>query len=251
MDGLSERQESLLAAVRTQGFVTIDAMARQFDVSAQSVRRDIIHLDQMGLLQRFHGGAGPVGGVGRLDYRQKQVLERDAKAGIGRRAADLIPPGASVFLDVGTTVEAVAAALAVRQGLRIFTSSLACAQVLIESGNDVFVFGGAVLGPDGSMGGETVLAGLRDTRFDFAVLGFSGVDSDGALMDYDAHKIAVKRTAASRSACVMAVGTSTKLARVALRRIIPAEDLQILVTDKVADQGEAMRQGGVEVIAAA
>lgn len=119
---VNARQERILALVRGRGFATIEALARELDVSAQTVRRDIIRLDEAKLLQRFHGGAGLRDSAVRMGYAEKQILAADAKASIARALADLVPDGASVLLDVGTTVEAVARALAERrQRLKVFT----------------------------------------------------------------------------------------------------------------------------------
>ena len=99
-----------LEAVRARGFATIESLAAHFDVSAQTVRRDIIQLDEQGLLKRFHGGAGAIEAPGRYSYSQKKQLQSSAKARIGKTLANLVADDASVFLDVGTTVEAAAAA---------------------------------------------------------------------------------------------------------------------------------------------
>ena len=126
IDCLNERQAALLALVRSRGYATVEWLAEHFAVSAQTVRRDIIRLDERGMLQRFHGGAGAAGAsVVRLGYAEKQELAVDAKLAIGVAAARLVPNGASVFVDVGTTAEAVARALAGHTSLRVFTNSLA------------------------------------------------------------------------------------------------------------------------------
>ena len=220
-DPITERQARILEIVSQQGFATIDTLARDFGVSAQSVRRDIIRLDAEGLLQRFHGGVGvreaetPV----RLGYAEKRTVAADAKQRIGRKAAALIADGSVVFLDVGTTVEAVAQALAERVRLRVFTASLAAAAILAgRPGIELFVLGGFVHGADGSLAGETTLAMLARFRFDHAVIGFSGIDRDGAPMDFDLEKVAVKQRAIDHSGHTLMVGDSSKFRKTAVVR---------------------------------
>ena len=118
---LSERQSRILAIVQQSGFATIEGLAERFDVSAQTVRRDIIALADAGRLQRFHGGAGPVGQEEstRLDYRAKREIARPEKQVIGRKAAEVIPDGATIYLDVGTTIESCAGFLARRHGFSL------------------------------------------------------------------------------------------------------------------------------------
>lgn len=229
---LTERQSAVISIVAGQGFATIDALARHFGVSAQSIRRDIIRLDAAGLLQRFHGGAGVREQAVRLGYAEKRVISAEAKERIGRAAANLVADGAAVFLDVGTTVEAVARALKQRDSLRVFTASLPAAALLAgRAGIDLFVLGGAVRGADGSLAGEATVAAIRRFRFDVAVIGYSGFDEDGALMDFDIEKVAVKQAAMARSRQTIAVGDASKYARSALVRVAPPSALDTLVSD--------------------
>lgn len=231
-EGLTERQRAIATIVMDQGFATIETLSRHFDVSAQSIRRDIIKLDADGVLQRFHGGVGVRGSAVRLDYAEKKVTAADAKQRIGQATAQLIPDGASVFLDVGTTVEAVARALKTRTALRVFTTSLQAATILTDQpGIDLFVIGGSLRGADGSLVGDQAIQAIQRFRFDYAVIGFSGFDSDGAPMDFDHDKVAVKQAAIARAAAALAVSDSSKFYRTALIRIAPMTAFSRLVTD--------------------
>ena len=233
IDALNERQVALLSLVRSRGYATVEWLAEHFAVSAQTVRRDIIHLDECGMLQRFHGGAGAAGSsVVRLGYTEKQELAVEAKLAIGAAAARLVPNGASVFIDVGTTAEAVARALTGHTSLRVFTNSLAAARQLAgRDGIEVVVAGGLLRGHDGSLVGDSVTAMLRDLRLDLAFIGLSGWDDDGAPMDFDLDKIAVKRVAITRAREAIAICDAGKFARHALVRIAPVEQFTRLICD--------------------
>lgn len=232
-EALNDRQLALLALVQGKGFATVEWLTERFEVSAQTIRRDIIRLDECGLLQRFHGGAGAIESTVRLGYVQKQGVAVDAKVTIGRAAAALVPEGATVFLDVGTTVEAAARVLAGHRALRVFTNSLASAMHLAgRPGIDVIVTGGSVRGADGSLVGEGATALLRDLRLDLALIGLSGWDEDGAPMDFDLDKIAVKRIAIARSAQAVALCDAGKFARMAVARIAPVEAFSTVVCDR-------------------
>jgi DeoR family transcriptional regulator, glycerol-3-phosphate regulon repressor len=233
IDDLNERQAALLALVRGRGYATVEWLAEHFAVSAQTVRRDIIRLDERGMLQRFHGGAGAAdASVVRLGYAEKQELAVEATLAIGTAAARLVPNGASVFVDVGTTAEAVARALAGHTSLRVFTNSLAAARQLADrDGIEVVVAGGLLRGHDGSLVGDSVTATLRDLRLDLAFIGLSGWDDDGAPMDFDIDKIAVKRIAIARAREAIAICDASKFVRQALARIAPAEQFARLICD--------------------
>ena len=250
---LNERQAALLGIVQAQGFATVESLAELFEVSAQTVRRDIIRLDERRLLQRFHGGAGALEGTVRLGYAQKQGLAVDAKDAIGAAAAARVPNGATIFLDVGTTVEAAARVLAGHQALRVFTNSLASALHLAgRAGIEVVVTGGSLRGADGSLVGDATTALLRDLRFDLALIGLSGWDEDGAPMDFDLDKIAVKRTAIARARQTLALCDASKFERAAVARIVSADALAALVTDRAPPPllSENLRRDGVELVVA-
>jgi DeoR family transcriptional regulator, glycerol-3-phosphate regulon repressor len=254
VDGLNERQAALLALVRGRGYATVEWLAEHFAVSSQTIRRDIIRLDERGVLQRFHGGAGAAdAGVIRLGYAEKRELAVEAKLAIGAAAASLVPTGASVFIDVGTTAEAVARALGGHTGLRVFTNSLAAARQLAgRDGIEVVVAGGLLRGHDGSLVGDSVTGMLRDLRLDLAFVGLSGWDDDGAPMDYDMDKIAVKRVAIARAREAVAVCDASKFDRAALARIAPAERFARLICDVTppAQLAERLATAGVGVVVA-
>jgi DeoR family transcriptional regulator, glycerol-3-phosphate regulon repressor len=229
---ITERQARIVEIVSQQGFATIENLAKDFCVSPQSVRRDIIRLDEDGLLQRFHGGVGLRETSVRMGYAEKRTIAADAKKRIAETTASLVTEGSVVFLDVGTTVEAVAHALTEKRNLRVFTVSLAAAGILAgHPGIDVFVLGGAVRGIDGSIVGETTLSMLARFRFDFAIIGFSGLDSDGTPMDYDLEKVAVKQAAVDQSACALIVGDSSKFRKSAVVRFANGSKSVVFVTE--------------------
>lgn len=242
---LTERQRKILAAVEAQGFVTIEGLADAFQVSAQTVRRDIIALDAARLLQRFHGGAG-IGADNtavRLGHHHKRTIAADAKQAIAHKAAAIVPAGASVFLDVGTTVEAAAAALNRTDGLTVFTNSMNAAAMFDPQAHDVHVLGGQLGGGDGSLVGETVVTALVELRLDYALIGCSGIEDGGAVMDFDMRKIAVKKAAmrAARHRCLLAA--ADKFGRSARAVIAMTRDFDHIVSDRDLAPS-AMRDAG-------
>lgn len=230
---LTARQKEILQTVGETGYATLETLAQRFDVSVQSIRRDIIQLDKLRLLQRFHGGAGPMDATVRLGYAEKTMRSAAAKEMIGVAAAKLVPEGAAVFLDVGTTVEAVAVALKeMSTRLHVFTNSLACAMLMaVEPKVQLHVFGGSLRGADGSLVGATTLAGIELIHFDYAFIGFSGFAADGSALDYDLEKIAVKQAAMRRSQNAVLVGDRSKFNRRAVATIGTAGEFSHLVTD--------------------
>jgi DeoR family transcriptional regulator, glycerol-3-phosphate regulon repressor len=229
---LNQRQAKIVERVEQQGFVTIDALARDFSVSTQTVRREIIRLDELGLLKRFHGGAGRRGSGIRLSYETKQTLEHDLKQRIGIVAAREIQPGQSVFLDVGTSAEATAQALLERGVITVITPSATNARILAANPNiQIILTGGRLIGSDLSMAGPIALRTVSGYRFDHAIIACSGIDQTGAVLDFDADKIALKQCALQLATHKILIADSTKFTRTALMEIGRLDDFDLLVTD--------------------
>ena len=248
-----KRQLKIVKRIETWGFATIDVLAREFNVSAQTIRRDIIHLDKCKLLHRFHGGAGVRRKTSRLGYSQKKIAQVEGKQRIGEAVAALIPDGASIFLDVGTTVEAVAQALAKRTNLQVVTNSLFAAGALaISDSIKVVVTGGLLHGADGSLVGGDVKSVLETFKFDFAVIACSGFDDDGTVMDFDIQKVDLKKVAMGNARGAILVADSTKFNRTAFVRAFALEDFSCCITDAKPPMmlETAMQKADTEVIVA-
>ncbi|MGL4974326.1 MAG: DeoR/GlpR family DNA-binding transcription regulator [Bosea sp. (in: a-proteobacteria)] len=230
---LNERQSRIVERVEQQGFVTIDALARDFSVSAQTVRREIILLDELGVLQRFHGGAGRNGSGERLSYEAKQTRELDAKQRIGTAMAAIVTEGQSIFLDVGTTAEATARALLQHKALTVVTPSATNARLLSTNvGIEVILTGGRILGADLSMAGPIALRTASAYRFDWAIIACSGIEAEGAVLDFDADKVALKQCAMSVAGRSALIADSAKFERKARLELCRIGAFDVLVTNE-------------------
>ncbi|MBO0764034.1 MAG: DeoR/GlpR transcriptional regulator [Hyphomicrobiaceae bacterium] len=250
-DGPTERQAAILALVKAHGFATIDDLARRFEVSTQTIRRDITRLDELKLLRRFHGGAGlheAAAWPGRGHKLEPQATS--AKGRIGDAVAAVIPDGTSVFLDVSTTVETVTLALSSHKQLQIVTPSVTAAALLARTPvASVIVTGGLIRGPDGSLVGDAAVAAISRFKLDWAVIGCSGFEDDGTAMDVDLLQVEVKQHMLNRSRRALLVAESTTLQRRAVVNLAPLAAFDILVTDQElpAHLAEVARASGCEV----
>jgi DeoR family glycerol-3-phosphate regulon repressor len=230
---LSERQSGILAHVEESGYETIEGLSERYGVSAQTIRRDIIALSNAGRLQRFHGGAGLVEPIEatRLDYRSKREIGASEKYLVGKMAADLIPDGAILFLDVGTTIEACAEQLSQRKGFTIFTNSMPAAMKFDPGENQIFVLGGKVAGRDGSLVGLEAPNILKEVHLDYALIGCSAIDPNGRVMDYDLEKIAIKKAAMKSAKKSLLLAIHSKFNQTALAVIAQTKQFDNVVTE--------------------
>lgn len=234
----SERQSAILARAKVEGRVLVDALAAEFGVSPQTIRKDLNTLCDARQLVRVHGGAALASGIENLEYEARRTLAADAKAAIGRAAAALIPDGASLFVNIGTTTEAVAAALAERAGLMVITNNINVANRLrTHPGMEVIIAGGVVRSSDGGIVGEAAVDFIRQFKVDFAVVGVSAIDGDGALLDFDFREVKVAQAIMANARHIILVADATKFERTAPVRIGHLSRVHSFVTDRCDKPG--------------
>lgn len=228
----NDRRAAILGLLREHQRVETDALARRFRVTVQTIRRDLDRLEGDGLLTRTHGGAVPRSSVANIGYADRQTLNLDAKRAIARTAARLIPDRASLYLDIGTTAEALAAALLNHDGLMVITNNLRAATILAANPTfEVIVAGGVLRQADAGLVGEQTVGFLRQFRPDFACLSASALDLTGDFLDYDFREVQVSRIARTQAHRAMLLADASKFRRRAPVRIGSLEDLEDFVTD--------------------
>jgi DeoR family glycerol-3-phosphate regulon repressor len=230
--GSFERRAEIVDLVRQQGFVSIDSLAQRFAVTPQTVRRDINALCAQSVLQRHHGGAALASTVENIAYGERQVLCIEEKRRIARLLAGHIPDHASLFINIGTTTEEIARELLRHVGLRVITNNLNVAALLSgKSDFQVTVAGGMVRARDRGIVGEATIDLIRQFRVDFGVIGISGIDLDGTLLDFDYQEVRVAQAIIANSRQVFLAADHTKFGRNAMVRLGGFEDIDALFTD--------------------
>jgi DeoR family glycerol-3-phosphate regulon repressor len=229
---LLPRQADILALARDAGRLDVEALAERFDVTPQTIRKDLNELCEQGLLQRYHGGAMLPSGVANLAYESRRQLATEAKRRIGQKAAELIPNDCSLLVNIGTTTEQVAMALRGHKGLMVITNNMNAVNILRGYDDiEVIVAGGVLRHSDGGIVGAPAVEFLRQFKVDYAVIGTSAIDEDGSLLDYDYREVEVARKIVETARCVILVADSLKYERSAPVRIGHISEVDHFVTD--------------------
>ncbi len=233
---LNARQQEILQLAQQHGRVLVDDLVERFAVTPQTIRRDLNALCELRRLARVHGGATLAGGVSNLGYGARQSLAQREKASIGDAVAAAVPDGASVFINLGTTTEAVAAALCVRRGLMVVTNNLNVAN-LMAAGSDaeVIVAGGLLRRSDGGLVGEATADFVRRFKVDYGIIGASAIEPDGSMLDYDYREVRVAQAIIENARSVFLVADQSKLVRGAPVRIGHLRDVDTFFTDAALD----------------
>ncbi len=250
---MAERHRRILELARQAGSVSVERLAGDLGVTPQTIRKDLNLLARRSMLSRVHGGAVITSGVDNIAYDTRRLVAAETKSAIGAAAAALIPDGASLFINIGTTTEAVARHLVHHGNLLLISNNLNVADMMAPFRSiETVVVGGRVRHDDRAVVGPLAVEFIRNFKVDFAVIGASALDLDGAFLDFDINEVEVARTIIRHARQVILVVDSSKIGRPAPVRIGDLTDLDYIVIDQIADQSllDACLAAGVKVVKA-
>ena len=250
---LSRAGRRLLEQVRQRVTVSVEELAQLLDVTPQTVRRDVKQMEEAKLLARYHGGVGLPSSVENIDYNQRQVLNIDAKRRIANAVAARVPAGCSLLINIGTTTEEVARALAHHQGMHVVTNNLNVAAILADNPNcEVIVAGGVVRARDRGIVGEATIDFIRQFKVDIGIIGISSIEQDGTLRDFDPREVKVAQAIIDQSREVWLVADHDKFGRQALARMAHLSQVDMLFTDAKPPEALAkvLKEARVKVVVA-
>ncbi len=231
------RHDLIRQEARQHGKVSATDLAINLGVAVQTIRRDLRQLCATGVLERVHGGAVLPSGVSNIGYGDRRALNRDVKIRIARHVAQMIPDQASLFLNIGTTTEAVAHALRHHRQLMVVTNNLNVANILADSpGCDVVVAGGSLRRSDGGLVGDLAAIAISRFKVDFAIIGASAIDLSGDLLDFDPEEVRVSQQIIAAARTSILVADSSKFTRKAPVKIASLEQVDHFVTDRVPSE---------------
>ncbi|MCK0177032.1 MULTISPECIES: DeoR/GlpR family DNA-binding transcription regulator [Mycobacteriaceae] len=251
-----ERQQAIASLVLQKGRASVAELAEVYDVTTETVRRDLAALDRAGLLRRVHGGAVPTrslhlveSGVGERDETRAEHKDR-----IAATAIDHLPAGCgSVLLDAGTTTARVAAQLPTDRELVVVTNSVPIAARLAGMPTvHLQLLGGRVRGLTQAAVGDQALRVLDTLRVDVAFVGANGISVEHGLSTPDSDEAAVKRAMVRAATRVVVTADSSKAGREDFVSFAPLSSVDTLITDSELGDGYRRQfiERGVEVVVA-
>jgi DeoR family fructose operon transcriptional repressor len=253
-----ERQQEILRLARERGRVEVPALAEEFEVTPETVRRDLNVLHRAGLIRRVHGGAIP---AGRLDF-EPDLAEREGTASgqkdrIARAALSELPPvpqdNASVVIDAGTTTSRLAAALPVDSRFIVVTHALPVAARLSEFPDlTVHLVGGRLRHRTLAAVDAWALRAYGEINADVVFVAANGFSVRGGLTTPDLAEAAVKRAMMAAARRIVLLADSDKYGQEHFARFGELSDVDLLITDTGLDPDDArvIERAGTEVVRA-
>ena len=246
-----ERQPQIEAIIRREGEVSVDMLAARFDVSSETIRRDLGSLAERGRVQKVHGGARRPFLIAEPSHGERQVRAAEAKAQIGRSLGRAVAPGETLFIDTGSTTLAAADTLATIPGLTIITNSCRLAERLGQAGSDatVHLLGGRYGADNAQTTGSAVIEQLQGFRADRAILTVAAIDPAIGAMDASLDEAEIARAMIRNARSLTILADATKFGRQAAYAVCQTDEINLLVSDSQLDraQGAALTGKGVEL----
>ncbi|MCS4532719.1 DeoR/GlpR family DNA-binding transcription regulator [Neisseria montereyensis] len=237
-----QRHEKIIALVREHNFMPIEQLARELDVTPQTIRRDINQLCEENILRRYHGGATLGEGLENEELSTAKARLQNEKLHIADLIAEHIPDNASLFLSIGSTIEAVAMSLVKkRKGLCIITNNIHVAAIVSgRTDYTVIITSGVVRPIDGGVTGVATVDFINQFKTDYAILSAADVDEDGSLLDFDYKEVSVMQAMMENARrCYLGVDHQ-KFGRNALVRMGSITEFDTVFTDR--QPSESMRK---------
>lgn len=251
-----ERHQAIAELVASRGRVSVTELADHFDVTTETVRRDLSTLERLKLLRRVHGGAVSVRSLTMLEA---QLPERDLehateKQRIARAALDLLPPeGCTMILDAGSTTMRLAQLLPSSAQWTVITNAVPIAALLAPLPHvDLQLLPGRVRTATQAAVGHATVVALREFRADLAFLGTNGITLGHGLSTPDAEEAATKRAMVESAQRVVALADASKVGQERTVRFAALSEIDVLVTDSGVATADAQvfETAGLEIIRA-
>ena len=175
-----ERHNSIRKIVREKQRLSFAELQQLFQVSPATLRRDLSELERAGDLIRVHGGVlDPLYARAEVSFDERQQRQSAEKKSIAAKANDLIPAGSSVFVDAGSTCLEAGKLLMRRADIRLITHSVALVAACANAEASIICIGGELRKVSGALVGGTTINAFANLQFDFALIGATGLNSEG------------------------------------------------------------------------
>jgi DeoR family fructose operon transcriptional repressor len=251
-----ERQQAIADLVARRGRLSVNALAAEYAVTTETVRRDLSVLERAGVLRRVHGGAVPAAALTVLEPKvaDRDLAHADEKDRIAKKAVDLLPPsGGSVLLDAGTTTARLAMLVPRGRQLTVLTNAVPIAARLAGSTSvDLHLLPGRVRRTTHAAVGEDTVAALARLRPDVAFVGTNGLSVSHGLSTPDHAEAAAKQAMVAGAHRVVVLVDSSKIGQEHTVRFAELRDVDVVVTDNGIEASDlrALRARDVEVLVA-
>jgi DeoR/GlpR family transcriptional regulator of sugar metabolism len=246
-----ERIEKIVEKLQKNGTVKIKELAKEFNVSQMTIRRDLDILEKRGVVYKTHGGAFlQKAQFKEIPFTSKQKHNHEEKKKIAKKAIDFVYKGATIFLDAGTTTYELAKLLVNYKNLNVITTDLNIANYLCKTQNNIYIVGGLIQKETSSVIGAMGFEFVSSLHFDISFIGTSGVNKEWMLVTPTPEKGLLKKKIIENSHKTILLADHSKFFVNSLYNICSLEKFSVLITGKKFDEKEheELENLGVQII---
>lgn len=229
-----ERYELILNFLKEKEIVKLQNIVEELGMSESTVRRDLNFLEKKALLERVHGGARLPLSNYEEDFESKNIQNLSQKKVIGMTAAKKVEDGDCIFLDAGTTIEAIIPYLK-QNNIRVVTNGTTHIPLLGKMGIRTYILEGRIKHKTGAIVGSEAIESLLKYNFDKCFLGTNGVHLENGYTTPDIEEAEIKRRVIKNSKIAYIMADSSKFGKISFIRFGEIEDC-IIITDKLKNK---------------
>lgn len=227
----AERRNEIARLLMRDGNIKASVLAKEFDVSTETIRKDLIYLEEQGIAQKSYGGAIASGELLERPMALKEMEHMEIKTAIAAKAMKLIPENGVILLDAGSTNYALAKLVMLRSDLTVFTNSIPALSLLADSQNQVFALGGRVRSSSKGIIGSWAVHALESLCIDIAFLGSDGFLSLSGPSTASYEELELKQTVVSCCGRTVVLTENTKFHANSLFQFCDWQDIHALITN--------------------
>lgn len=239
-----ERKNEILNKLKRAGKVTVTDLAKQFNISEETIRRDLTILEEKGSLKKVYGGAiATIFQDGEPPFSQRTTVNQTEKIKIGKKATELISDGDVIVIDVGTTTVEFAHFIQNKKNITILTNSIPVSTVLTESLNqnkftgEILLLGGQIDPKQQSVSGRLTEQMLNEFNIDKAFISAGGVSIQNGVSNYHLNESLVSRIMVDVSKQIILLADHSKLGVDTFCKVCPLEKVDMIVCDQPFPDG--------------
>lgn len=243
-----KRRKEIVQIIMEQGHIEVRDLADQFQVTTETIRKDLLELDKQNIVKKGHGDATIASTYLENTFTMKVHSREDVKLKIARRALSLIPENGVIMLDSGSTAMQLAKLLNMTSGYTIITYSLSAAQVLANTQNQLLVVGGELRTKSQSFVGSWTANTLANVFADISFIGCDGFNENGpSIRSY--REVQIKQLLISQAQKSVLICDSSKMGSRGLYTFSDYKDFNALITDNgLSEEYAKMFSNKIEVI---
>lgn len=233
---INERRQFIEKKLLAEGQIKVAELSELFNVSSETIRKDLLFLEEKGIAKKGYGGAVVVNDLLEPSFKEKYAKNKDEKTQIAKKALDFLSDGMIILMDAGSTVYTLAKMMALKKNLTVFTNSPKSAQVLDDYNIKTYLVGGEIRNNSNALVGGWALRAISEIKADIAILGTSGFAGREGPCVENFEESEIKKAMIKSANKVIIVADSSKAKTHSMIEFAKWRDVDAFVTDSKLDE---------------